>query len=100
MSGIEQRDAAIRMGAIGATSLLFTHNKFVMPGTNYYPLTKEPDTARLLLEHLKPEDGDAIVIGSDMEDGRRAELGAKNAALTTILININSSSQFASFPPV
>jgi hypothetical protein len=25
-------------------------------------LTKEPDTARLLLEKPKPEDGDAIVI--------------------------------------
>jgi predicted transcriptional regulator len=84
-SGIEQRDAAIRMGAIGATSLLFKHNRFVMPGTNYDPLTKEPETARLLLEKLKPEDGDAIVIGSDMEDERRAELAAKSAGLTTIM---------------
>jgi hypothetical protein len=84
-SGIEQRDAAIRMGAIGATSLLFKHNRFVMPGTNYDPLTKEPDTAGLLFEKLKPENGDAIVIGSDMEDERRAELAAKNAALTTIM---------------
>jgi hypothetical protein len=84
-SGIEQRDAAIRMGAIGATSLLFKHDRFLMPGTNYDPLTKEPDTAGLLLEKLKPENGDAIVIGSDMEDERRAELAAKNAALTTIM---------------
>ena len=84
-SGIEQRDAAIRIGAIGATSLLFKHDKFVMPTTNYDPLTKEPRTARLLLEKLKPENGDAIVIGSDMEDERRAELAAKNAALTTIM---------------
>ena len=43
------------------------------------------NTARLLLEKLKPEDGDAIVIGSDMEDERRAELAAKSAALTTIM---------------
>jgi Domain of unknown function (DUF4443)/CggR N-terminal DNA binding domain len=84
-SGIEQRDAAIRMGAIGATSLLFKRNRFVMPGTNYDALTKESNTARLLLERLKPEDGDAIVIGSDMEDESRAELAAKNAALTTIM---------------
>ena len=84
-SGIEQRDAAIRIGAIGATSLLYTHNRFVMPGTSDDPLTKEPNTARLLLEKLKPEEGDAIVIGSDMEDERRAELAAKAAALTTIM---------------
>lgn len=29
--GIEQRDAAIKMGAKGATTLLFKDNKFVMP---------------------------------------------------------------------
>lgn len=84
-SGIEQRDAAIRMGAIGATSLLFSHNSFLMPGTDYDPLIKDPDTARLLLEKLKPENGDAIVIGSDMKNERRAELAAKNAALATII---------------
>jgi predicted transcriptional regulator len=84
-SGIEQRDAAIRMGAIGATSLLFSHNSFLMPGADYDPLIKEPDTARLLLEKLKPENGDAIVIGSDMKNERRAELAAKNAALATII---------------
>ena len=58
---------------------------FVMAGINDDPLTKEPNAARLLLEKLKPEDGDAIIIGSDMEDERRAELAAKNAALTTIM---------------
>src|SRR5712691_11815028 len=84
-SGIEQRDAAIRIGAIGATSLLYKHNRFVMPGSSDDPLTKEPNTARLLLAKLKPEEGDAIVIGSDMEDERRAELAAKAAALTTIM---------------
>jgi hypothetical protein len=52
-SGIEQRDAAIRIGSIGATSLLFKHNRFVMPGTNYDPLTMELDTARLILEKTK-----------------------------------------------
>ena len=84
-SGIEQRDAAIRTGAIGATSLLFKDNRFVMPGTSGDPLIKEPNTARLLLDKLKPEEGDAIVIGSDMEDERRAEFAAKAAALTTIM---------------
>src|ERR687887_2935751 len=31
-SGIEQRDAAIKMGALGATTLLYKDRKFVMPG--------------------------------------------------------------------
>lgn len=84
-SGIEQRDAAIKMGAAGATTLIFKQNRFVMPGTNYAPLNKEPHTARSLLEKLKPEDGDVIIIGSDMQNERRAELAAKNAALVTIM---------------
>lgn len=84
-SGIEQRDSAIKMGATGATTLIFKQNRFVMPDTNYAPLNKEPYTARLLLEKLKPKDGDVVVIGSDMHDERTAELAAKNAALTTIM---------------
>jgi hypothetical protein len=86
-SGIEQRDAAIKMGATGATTLTFKQNRFVMPGTdtNYAPLSKEPHTTTLLLEKLKPEDGDVVIIGSDMQDERRAELAAKNAALVTIM---------------
>ncbi len=34
-SGIEQRDAAIKMGASGATTLLFKDSKFVIPRTEY-----------------------------------------------------------------
>jgi len=83
-SGIEQRDAAIKIGATGATTLIFKQNQFVMPGTNFAPLRKEPHAARSLLE-LKPEDGNVVIIGSDMQDERRAELAAKNAALVTIM---------------
>src|SRR5215204_2986885 len=40
--GIEQRDAAIKMGATGATTLLFKDNKFVMPANSNDSLKKEP----------------------------------------------------------
>jgi hypothetical protein len=53
-----------KTGATGATSLLFKHNGFVIPGTNYDSLSKEPHTAELLIERLKPEDVDVIIIGS------------------------------------
>ena len=66
------------MGASGATTLLFKENKFVIPGTNYNSLTKEPHIAKILIENLKPEDGDVIIIGSALEDIRTAELVAKN----------------------
>jgi hypothetical protein len=83
-SGIEQRDAAIKMGGIGATTLLFRNGKFMMPTANYDSLRKEPGIHSLLIEKLRPEDGDVIIIGSDDKDGRIAELAAKNAALMTI----------------
>ena len=34
-SGIEQRDAAVKMGGMGATTLLFSKGKFMMPTLNY-----------------------------------------------------------------
>jgi hypothetical protein len=83
-SGIEQRDAAIKMGGTGATTLLFRNGKFMMPAANYDSLKKDPSIHKLLIEKLKPEDGDIIIIGSDDKDERIAELAAKNAALMTI----------------
>ncbi len=82
--GIEQRDAAIKMGATGATTLLFKENKFVMPANNNDSLKKEQDVRRMLVERLNPKDGDVIIIGSADSDEKTAELGAKNAALLTI----------------
>jgi hypothetical protein len=86
-SGIEQRDAAIKIGATGATTLLFKHNKFVIPSTNNYydSLEKEPHIAKLLIEKLQPEEGDVIIIGSAVKNVRVAELAAKNAALLTMV---------------
>src|ERR671931_1950493 len=50
-SGIEQRDAAIKMGAVGATTLLYKDRKFVMPGAyNEDSLQKESDIANLLID--------------------------------------------------
>jgi hypothetical protein len=84
--GIEQRDCAIRIGALGATTLLFKDGNFTMPGiTNDDSLKNESGIYIILLDKLKPEQGDVIIIGSDNEDRRRAELAAKNAALITIM---------------
>jgi hypothetical protein len=84
-SGIEQRDAAIKVGAIGATTLIFKDDKFVMPGTNHNPLKKEPEIYSMLLEKLKPQAGDVVIIGSADTGKRIAELAAKNAALMTVM---------------
>jgi hypothetical protein len=85
-SGVEQRDAAIKIGAKGATTLLFKQNKFVMPSnTNYDSLQKEPKISKILIRMLNPEEGDAIIIGSDDIHKKRSEFAAKNAALLTMM---------------
>jgi hypothetical protein len=87
-SGIEQRDAAIKMGAKGATTLLYKGGRFVMPSTDetFDPLHTEPGIHNLLVKRLHPiEEGDAIIIGSDDVSKKSAELAAKNAALFAIM---------------
>jgi hypothetical protein len=82
--GIEQRDAAIKMGAAGATTLLFKDSKFVMPANSDDSLKREREVRRMIVEQLNPREGDVIIIGSADNNGKTAELGAKNAALLTI----------------
>lgn len=84
-SGIEQRDSAIKMGALGATTMLFKEGKFVMPDSNYESVKKEPAIHELLMKKLEPVEGDVIIIGSDDINRQTAELAAKNAALLTLI---------------
>jgi hypothetical protein len=83
-SGIEQRDAAIKMGATGATTLLYRDGRFAMPDSGQDPLKKEQVLKKELAKTLKPQEGDAVIIGS-AEKGKVAELAAKSAALATIM---------------
>jgi len=84
-SGIEQRDAAVKMGASGATTLLFRGDKFVMPLSYFDSLKNEPRIYKLLVRRLEPENDDVLIIGSDQSDPRNAELASKSAALLTIM---------------
>ncbi len=84
-SGIEQRDAAIKMNALGATSLVFKDDKFMIPNTNFNALHREQKLHTLLVDSLKPEEGDVLIIGSDNISERAAEFAAKSAALVTIM---------------
>jgi predicted transcriptional regulator len=87
-SGIEQRDAAIKIGALGATTLLYKVHKFAMPAASDNDkdsLQNEPHIGNLLIKKLMPEENDVIIIGSDNKNLRMAEFGAKSAALFTIM---------------
>lgn len=82
-SGVEQRDAAIRMGAVGATTLLYKDGKLLMPGLNQDSLRKDPNIRRMILEKLQPENKDVIIIGS-AEKKKIAEFATKKTALLTV----------------
>jgi len=81
--GVEQRDAAVKLGASGATTLIFKNNVPVMPGVEENCFRDAPEIQRLLTSKLLPEENDVIIIGS--ADSRiKAELSAKAAALETL----------------
>jgi hypothetical protein len=82
-SGIEQRDTAIKSGAVGATTLIFRNGGLLMPSTREDLLRKDQKLHSLIMKRLQPEDNDVIIIGSS-EDKKTAEMAAKSAALHTI----------------
>lgn len=86
-SGLEQRDAAVRAGAKGATTIVYVDGRFLLPDQKIdleknYPLHLW-DSLRSILE---PRDGDSIIIvGGDSV--KAAEEGAFAAALYTIFLD-------------
>ena len=83
-SGIEQRDAAIKMDASGATTLIFRNGIFLLAGTKLDALKTEYKIHKLLVVGLNPTNDDVIIIGSDGVSEKKAEFAAKSAALLTI----------------
>lgn len=77
--GLEQRDAAIRVGASGATTLICQQNRLAMPGVTEDVFTDAPAVRRILMTRLHPQENDVIIIGS-AETKREAEFGAKMSA--------------------
>ena len=61
------------MGALGeSNSLFYTNEKFIIPGTKYDALKREPHIEELLIHKLEPGYRDVIIIGSDDTDQRIA----------------------------
>jgi predicted transcriptional regulator len=81
--GIEQRDAAIAIGAQGATTLIFKGNLLSMPLVNEDVFRNVPQVRKRLMSELKPKENDVIIIGSG-KDKLTAEFGAIAAALETL----------------
>ena len=78
--GVEQRDTAIKAGAIGATTLIFSHNKLTMPSNEEEAFKDLSPMDNILTSKLNPKENDVIIVGSG-ENKKIAEIGAKMAAL-------------------
>jgi len=81
--GLEQRDAAVAVGAKGAITLVYKDDKLVAPMVSDDLARDFPKAFKQIIELMKPEENDAVVIGSaDVHE--KAEYGALAAAWTLI----------------
>ena len=78
-SGIEQRDAAIKAGADGATTIVVKGGRLIVP-TDYDLDRENPDLASSIRDLFELKDGDVIIVGS-ATSRKIAEEGALAAAL-------------------
>lgn len=79
--GIEQRDAAIKAGAVGASTLVYRGKLEFSDG--YAASDVDPEAVEGICRKFNPEQGDVIIIGSAREFSL-AQDGAFAAAVLTI----------------
>ncbi|MHA2140954.1 MAG: DUF4443 domain-containing protein [Candidatus Thorarchaeota archaeon] len=83
--GVRQRDEAIIQGGYdkaGATSLVMKNGSLVMPPDDFHTLIEYEKETLLLLETLRPEDNDVIILGSADDPNLAREVSM--AALMTL----------------
>jgi len=85
-SGMEQRDIAIKSGASGATTLVFSGNKLSMPTYEQNVSESMPMLHDELVTKLNPNQDDVIIVGSG-ETRDLAETRAKMAAIKLLKNN-------------
>ncbi|MBS7616520.1 DUF4443 domain-containing protein [Candidatus Bathyarchaeota archaeon] len=82
-SGMEQRDAAVKVGAEGATTIVLKNGQLMIPSVSDNLLRDFPNAAKQITGLMRLEENDVVVIcGSDRLD--LAEYGVLAAALTLI----------------
>jgi predicted transcriptional regulator len=74
--GVEQRDAALLVGARGATTIVYKKYLWI-PGMNRKP---EMELSEFIVKNLSPEEEDVVIIGTG-DTVLTAEIGALSAAI-------------------
>jgi predicted transcriptional regulator len=81
--GLEQRDAAVRAGASGATTLVYKGGKIILPTISDDISKDYPNALHQIMVHMKPEENDVVIIscGTTL---KAAEYGALAASWTLL----------------
>lgn len=82
-SGVEQRDAAVKVGAKGVTTIIFKNGKLVIPSVSDDVSKDFPKAAKQILTYLDPKENDVILVGS-ANTLKEAEYGILAAAWTLL----------------
>jgi len=82
-NGMNQRDYAILYGASDSLTLVFKRGEFIFSGDSVICFVDEPKTRDTLIEILRPEEGDIVIITSS-DDKFVAEISALNTILWTL----------------
>jgi len=82
-NGMQQRDYAILYGASDSLTLIYKNGKFAFSGDQMVCFTEEAETKNMLIEILKPENDDIVIITSS-DDKFVTEISAINTALLTL----------------
>ncbi len=83
--GVRQRDEAIIQGGYdkaGATTLIQKSGSLVMPPDDFHILREYEQETLLVIESLRPEDGDIIIVGSADDENLAREVSM--AAVMTL----------------
>lgn len=81
--GIEQRDSAVKSGALGATTIIYKNNRLIIPGTSKILEKTCPEGAKEIKLKFQFEANDAVIIGCG-KSFQDAEKGAIAAALDVL----------------
>ena len=84
--GLEQRDAAIRVGASCAVTLVYRDGKVLFPLGEEVESEDWPKVSNRIIEIFQPAEGDVIIIARGASP-RLAETGARAAAWTLLESN-------------
>lgn len=82
-TGMEQRDAAVKIGAKGAVTIVFKNGRLTVPMVSEDFLRDYPRTAEHIAKLMQPEENDVIII-SGAESSDAAERGITAAAWTLL----------------